>query len=865
MIRSTLPAATGRPRRMPRWLDSVAWTLAIAFSFSTLSHAEGEDTNQLDGLERLGAYFEANPDLKTTKSSGWKPYSRELWLQETRKFPPGTNAAWERNQAFETALSRIGEPQEQGAGAWFSIGPVEYSGRCPTLDFHPHDPNTVYVGSAGGGLWKSTDGGDSWSTTTDGLPTLAIGGVCVLDWNPDIVLLGTGEGSGVGFVTAGKNMFGAGLLRSTDGGATWGTTSLSYNFSAQHGFNVIEDNPTTQTILAGANDGLWRSTDDGATWTQVMSNGNYFDVKWKPGDPNRVYVAKGKDPFSNSQNNNGVFVSTDDGLNFVLAGTGQPAGSTIAKTKIAVTAAEPSYIYAHFVNASTFGSIGIYRSTDDGATWQFRNGTNMAGGQGFYNNVIAADPDDADRVIAGGNVLYVSSNGGAAFTDLNASIPFGDDIAPHWDNHGIAYEPGSTSNVWLTTDGGPWRSTDDGATWTRRTYGIVTYQFYDIAVAQTDPLFTMGGTQDNGMPGREDADSWFHSTFIADGFVHNIDPADESIVYSEWQGGNHIKSTDGGQTWFSIQTGINSGGAWLTPVDQDQNNGDRLYTAHSNGIYRTTNGAANWTLVAPHNARWISSNPEDADIVWTVSSSAGIRLSTDGGDTWAHRGSANGREVKIQADPSNAGGAFIVYGGYNTDGMHIRHTTNFGVTWTDVTGDFPDQPANTFIVDPAFPDEWYVGADVGVWRSTDGGATWIPFGAGLVNALVTDLEIRNAERKLVAGTYGRGVWEAGLLPIDPASAPTAESSHPDLMLDPPYPNPVRGTSILRFAARADGPISIDVFDVEGRKVSSVLDDAPADGIIRMVPWSAKDLADGVYFAILRAGTESISRKVLVQR
>ena len=855
---------------------AISGTLSMTAGVSDARAQTAESIYDLPvrGVERLGAYYEAHPELQTTKSSGWKPYNREVWLQQMRRAPEGQSIAHLRYEAFQEANRRLAASERAGAAGWFSIGPVEYSGRCVAIDFHPTNADIVYVGSAGGGLWKSTDGGDSWSTSTDDLPTLAVGAVCVLASDPNVVLIGTGEGSGVGFLEAGKGIFGFGLLKSTDGGDTWSSTSLSYAVPSAHGFNVIEDNPVTGTILAGANDGLWRSTDDGDTWTLVMGNGNYFDVKWKPGDPQTVYVSKGRDPFTNSQTNNGVFVSTDDGLTFNLAGTGQPGGSSIAKTKIAVTPADPEYIYAHFVSSFTFGSIGVYRSTDSGQTWQQRSSVNMGGGQGFYNNVIMADPNNPERVIAGGNILYTSNNGGQTFTDLNGSIPFGDDnTIPHWDNHALVYEPGSTENVWIATDGGPWRSTNDGATWTRRTLGIVSYQFYDIGVAQSDPLFVMGGTQDNGMPGRADEDSWFHSTFVADGFVCNIDTENADIVYSEWQGGNHIKSTDGGQTWSSIQSGITGGGAWLTPVDLDQNDGDHLFTAHNAGIYRTTNGGAFWQFVGSQNARWISMNPANGRVVWTVSNVNGVWFSANDGDNWTQSASfpLNGLETKIQADPSNISAAFVTFGGYATGGPHILRTVDRGQTWIDVTGDFPDQPANTMVVDPASPSDWYVGSDVGVWRSTDGGATWVPYGTGLVNALVTDLEIRREERKLVAGTYGRGVWEADLPTVaasvddpDGLASGTLESGSPNLMLDPPYPNPVVGEAVLRFAARSEAPVTLDVFDVTGRRVESLVTEGRGDGLIRMVSWSASALSDGTYFLKLRAGEDEVTQKAVVR-
>jgi photosystem II stability/assembly factor-like uncharacterized protein len=869
MIHSNQVPSGGGPAPLRRTHTAAATLIFVgaALLITPAILRADEPTGELRGLERMGAWFDAHPEYKEMRSSGWKPYNRELWLQEMRPVPEGASLARLRYEAFQIARERSAQSMRRDEPGWFSIGPVEYSGRCLTVDLHPTNPDVVYVGSASGGLWKSTDGGDTWSTSTDDLPTLAIGAVCVLAWDPDVVLIGTGEGSGVGYATAGKGIFGNGILKSTDAGATWNLTSLSYDIPSGYGFNVIEDNPTTRTILAGANDGLWRSTDEGDTWARVAGNGNYFDVKWRPGDPTTVYVAKGRDPFLNFQTSNGIFVSTDDGLNFSLAGTGQPNGSIIAKTKIAVTAADPDYIYAHYVTTSGWRTLGIYRSTDAGQTWQVRNNTiNMAGGQGWYNNVIMVDPNNTERVVAGGNILFTSDDGGLTFVALNETIPFGDDVAPHWDNHALAYEPGSNSTLWITTDGGPWRSSDDGATWTRRTHGIVSYQFYDIGVAQSDPLFIMGGTQDNGVPGRLDEDSWFHSTVITDGFVCNIDPKNENVVYSEGQHGTHIKSLDGGQTWFPIQTGIGGSGTWMTPVDLDQNDPNHLYTSTSSGTFRTRNGGSNWELISSHRARWISMNPENGDIVWTVHNSDGVWFSDDDGASWTHSFSfpATTLATKIQADPSDPTSAFVTVAGYSTGGPHILRTTDAGLSWQDVTGDFPDQPANTMIADPLAPSDWYVGADVGVWRSTDGGATWVPYGTGLVNALVTDLEIRRSGRKLVAGTYGRGVFEIDL-PLGPSSVELTGNRSPNLMLDPPYPNPVSGRATLRFAARGKAPVSLEVFDVMGRRTSSLVQNGRADGIIRMVSWSAESLPDGVYLVKLRCGGEQVSRKVLVNR
>lgn len=818
----------------------------------------------LDRFQGLADHFAAHPELQGTRSSGWKPYQRALWFAETRPVANGFSAQELRAAAAARRTAALSTSAGRGSGSWFSVGPTELSGRCTAIAFDPLDSQTVYVGSASGGLWKSQDGGGSWSPLTDEFSTLAVGAVCVVTAAPSVVLLGTGEGSGAGY-----GPFGEGLFRSTDGGASWNPTNLSYPSGTFHGFNHIEENPLTGTLLAGASDGLYRSVDQGATWAQVAGNGNYYDIVWKPGSPGTVFVSKGRDPFTNFQNDNGVKISTDDGLTFVPAGSGQPAGFRIGKTKLAVSPADPQMLYAHYVDAADWGSLGVYRSADGGATWQLRNGSlNMTGAQGWYNLVLAVDPEHPDVVITGGVHLYRSTNGGIGYDALNADVPFGNATTPHWDEHALRYAPGRPNEVWVACDGGIWRSTDDGATWDSRREGLITYQFYDICVAQSDPWFAMGGTQDNGIPGRTGFSDWFQSTFVADGMVCNIDPINRNVVYAEYQFGGHIKSLNGGLNWFNLMNGITGTGSWVTPVDLDLQDARHLYTMTNAGIFRTRNGGQLWENVAAHTARWISISPVDGRIVWTISNTGAVWRTDDDGGSWVPSPTfpATGLETKIQAHPAEPGGALVTVGGYGTGTPRVLRTTDAGHSWFDVSGDLPDVPVNTLVVDPDQAGDWYVGTDVGVWRSTDGGSTWIPWGNDLANATIVDLEIRRADRRLVAGTHGRGMWEIEI-PLDPTSAPSAPSAgstNGHLLFDPPRPNPVTSSTVLRVAAHATTDAALEVFDSAGRLVSEAAP-VPGDGVVRMIRWEAGDLPAGVYHARLRAGHESLTRKIVVDR
>ncbi len=808
-------------------------------------------------LDQMGRYFDEHPELKNERGSGWKPYNRAKWARERRATEGVASLGEARWHVWEEKVRRSGGTSKASVANWFSMGPSNMSGRILCIDFDPTDANIVYAGSASGGLWKSNDNGLSWATTTDELPTLAIGAVCVLPSNPDIVLIGTGEGTGAG---AGDD--GVGILKSTDAGQTWNTTSLTFPITAGHGFHVMKVIPNTETILAGTNAGLYRSTDNGDNWTQIKASGHWYDIAWKPDDPTKIYACRGLGPSFNN-----VKISTDDGLTWSLLGTGQPASSLIGKTKIAVSAADPNVIYANYTNSSNHQTLGVYKSIDAGATWNLMTSTpNMTNSQGWYNLTLAVDPDDADVVIAGGVSLYRATDGGVSFSKTGEGFILGNETDVHWDHHAIVYEPGSSNTVWVGNDGGVWRSTDDGATWSSRREGIVSYQFYDICASESND-FAMGGAQDNGIPGRLGFDDWFVSNLLADGFVCNIAPGNPDRIYAEWQFGNHVRSIDGGQSWVATMSGITGNGAWMTPVAMDLNKPKQLFTSTSDGVFRTDNRMNTWSQVGNQTAIWIDHSLADSLTVWTVNS-IGPHVSTDDGNTWtaaAGYGFSVGSETKVATHPTEPNTAFITFGGYST-AAHIVMTTDLGLTWTNVTGDFPAQPVNTMVVDPDDPDAWYIGTDVGVWTSSDGGATWMPFDTGLPNAVISDLEIRRSARKLVAGTFGRGAWETDLpgLPTGIAAGGSVGSSH-DLLLDPPSPNPVRGETLLRFAARHDGPVSLDVYDIRGRRVDHVADLSRGDGIIRTATWSTEGLPSGVYFARLIAGSRTTVRRVVVTK
>jgi photosystem II stability/assembly factor-like uncharacterized protein len=728
--------------------------IAFAVLNPAMPRASAGDERSLvqEWLDQSSAYFEEHEEHQRTGSWAWRSFVRTRRFLDARTIGGVLPSAADQMRAWEAARAR----RTSSGNTWTSIGPPNISGRIVDLKFHPTNPKRVYAAAASGGLWISSDGGDTWRTTTDELPSLAIGAVCVLPTDPDVVLVATGEGYNWKYV-----VFGVGIWKSMDGGETWNPTSLTYEITDNHGFHVMEANPITGTILAGANDGLWRSTDEGDTWTLVRNGGDYHDVKWKPGSANRVYTTKGDAP-----SGNGLLVSNDDGLSWTFTGSGLPPSSSITKMKLAVTPTEPSVIYAHI------GSTGIYRSMDDGSTFSARNTTlNISGGQGPYTATIAVDPVDTQHVIAGGIKLYLSMDGGLTFAETGAGNPLGDETSVHVDHHAIAWEPGSTSNLWDGNDGGLWRSTDSGATWHQRRDGLVTTQFYDVCLDPNAPGFTMGGSQDNGLPWVEETgEPWFPSTLTADGLACHVEPLVPDTIYSEWQFGGHIKSVDRAQSWYPTMNGISGNATAFAPLDLDPNRTGHLYTATMDGVFRTLNGQNFWTHVALHSPIWISISPVDGDIIWTAGALTGgapVRYTTNDGSSWTyaqHYFFLTGNETKILAHPKDPATAFVTFACYSV-GAHVARTRDFGQSWEDVSGDFPPDPANTMAIDPRHPKHWFVGTDTGVWHSENGGVNWTPFGLGLPNVVVYDLEIHRKARKLVACTYGRGIWSIDLEPF----------------------------------------------------------------------------------------------------
>jgi hypothetical protein len=336
-------------------------------------------------------------------------------------------------------------------------------------------------------------------------------------------------------------------------------------------------------------------------------------------------------------------------------------------------------------------------------------------------------------------------------------------------------------------------------------------------------------------------------------------------AYGEYETGYHVVTWDGFGSFTAINDGLYGNGRWVTPFDMDVSEPRRLFTATSAGIFGTLDGGLSWNRVGDgSDIVSISLSRVTPRRLWAQERSSGVvRTSADGGATWTSSMAAPFSGVggtKILADPFDSLAAFCTYLHHPALPPLILRTVDGGVSWSDVTGDLGEQSVNTIAIDPYNGSRWFVGTDVGVWMSEDHGTTWRPYGDGLPNVLVLDLEFRGSSGELRAGTFGRGLWSIDVGTNPPIEVVPARAG----VLEIASQNPSRGDFEFRFGARTGPRQNLNVYTVTGRCVGTLFEGA-ADAVVRRVTWSARGLPAGVYLVVLHSGTGVLTKKAVVLR
>lgn len=651
------------------------------------------------------------------------------------------------------------------AGSW-SPG----IGRVSVIAFHPTDPNTIYAGTPAGGLFRTTNHGNTWTCLTDELASIGISGIVIHPDNPDNIYILTGDG-------AAGHTRSIGVYKTTNGGTSWSPTGLTWSTTENiRAWKLIMEPNDPTHMLVAASDGLYRTTDSGVTWTAVLQS-TFRDIEYKPqgnGPHNVVYACT---PVTLSK-------STDFGATWTIVF--QSFGAD--RLAIGVTPDDNNNVYlVAGPGNSDPGFQGFFLSTDSGDNFNevsdtpniLGGGFNGTGGgsQSWRDLAIWVAPDDKDKILVGGVNIWESSNTG---TNWNMKTYWRIDTAAvypnipflHADQQQIIDNP-LNGRLYSANDGGILFSTDRGGTWTDISEGLNISQIRHFDGKDQDPSIMLAGMQDNGSSlmtkdlmsvelGADGSDCLFH-------------PTDENIMYAMQQFGALRKTIDKGQNWFSITPLGSPIGPFVTRWDMDKNNPDTIYVGWTNStIFRTFDGGANWTQqqLGGVGANITSISITDNGSTIYASTVNAVFRSFDRGDNWSTIYSPFSSipitsVAKVGGNPARA---IITRGSFGGSISRVLLWDDDNDTVTAIESPIPNSPdtlpampvniSATSAVNGLF--DIYVGTAIGVYHFSylNPVAGWKYFKAGLPNVPVTDLRIYDEIGILRVATFGRGIWES---------------------------------------------------------------------------------------------------------
>jgi PKD repeat protein len=719
-----------------------------------------------------------NNQGEKVKAIGWKQFHRWEWywenriIKETGEFPQ-TSASEELEKYL------LENPQGKSSnGNWTSLGPTYTSGgyaglgRLNCAGFVSGDNNTIYVGSASGGIWKTSNGGTSWTALGDQNSVLGVSDIIVVPGtSPHTIYIATGDRDGGSLWALGGGQSNdnnsIGVLKSTDGGATWNTTGLSFTPSQHRLISRLLIHPTDNNILyAATSAGVYKTTNGGTNWSQQTST-VFVDLEFKPGTPATIY---------GSTWNGDIYRSINDGSSWTATLT-----TSNSRTELAVSANNTAIVYAIMADGSS-GLAGIYKSTDSGASFtqvfsgstinmlNYECSSTSSGGQGWYDLCIAADPTNANNVFIGGVNTWKSANGGTSWSICNHWTGSCGVTAVHADQHCLAFQNG-TSTLFECNDGGFYKTTNLGSSWAHIGSGIATSQIYRLAVAQTVANEEICGLQDNGTKSYLSG-SWYDE-IGGDGFDCAIDYTTQNTLYGELYYGAIERSTNHGSSWTSITSGLSGSAHWCTPFVIDPNVHTTLYIGYQD-VFKSTNQGTSWSQISSWSGSTLKSlavAPSNSLYIYAATSTILYRT-TNGGTSWTNItgtipvGSGDITYICVKSDDPNT--AWVTLGGYNS--TRVYQTINGGSTWTNISTGLPSIPVMCIIQNKQNTSqvELYAGTDAGVYVKS-GSANWAMFSSGLPNVVVADMDIYYsaipANSRIRAGTFGRGVWESDLYSV----------------------------------------------------------------------------------------------------
>jgi photosystem II stability/assembly factor-like uncharacterized protein len=684
-----------------------------------------------------------------------------------------------------------------GLSTWVPLGPGNIGGRTRAFIIHPQSTNIMYAAGVTGGIWKTTDSGGSWQPLADLLPSLSVCALAMDPKNPNVIYAGTGE-SYQGFI-------GVGIFKSTDGGTSWQHLTNTFNSNFFQVNDLVISPHDSQRVYAATRNGVWQTTDGGDSWIQAFNtpeDSNCSDLAIRTDQATDYIFAS----FYGFQVPHSVYRNTDAGS----IGSWAPVlmAADASRTSLAIAPSDQNIIYASIARVGYNDVLGIYKSTDSGNTWtaQVRyTDTNRLNtlllsdpysglcgnpdrGQGGYDNVIAVDPLDPNQVWVGGIGLFRSNDGGKNW---------GVCVSLHLDQHAIVFHPqynGTTNTtLFVGNDGGLYKTDNALAViggdpcgrgsscklkWESLNNNYAVTQFY-YGLPYPDGKTYIGGSQDNGTTRGTDLDganSW-KPIYGGDGGYVAIDPTNTNTLYVETQRLGIYKSTNGGRDFKSVTTGIDDSGLFIRPLVMDQSN-PRILWSGGASLWRTTDGAASWVKASPPVSNSVSAiavHPKDSNLVLVGSAFGSIlqtqaALNANPATSWHSVTPQTGFVSGVTYDPNNSSVAYATYSSFHSSSAHshIYKSVDGGQSWFGIDGvgdtGIPDIPVHCLVVDPSDSLRLYVGTDLGVFVSLDGGNTWAQENTGFANVITESLATSTTDgiTRLFAFTHGRGVWRVRL-------------------------------------------------------------------------------------------------------
>jgi Sortilin, neurotensin receptor 3, len=666
-------------------------------------------------------------------------------------------------------------------GTWVKEGPDNVGGRVVGLAVDPVHVGTVYLASASGGVWKSTDSASTFQQSWPSSFPQATGAIAT--GRDGAVYVGTGEANpGGGSLT----YEGDGVYKSTDGGQTWANVGLVHS-STIGAIAVDPLNPSRLFVAAagslfrtGGERGVYRSTDGGQTWQQVLAGTTAttgaVDVEIDPTNPDRIYAAmwdRFRDPNIRHYAGvgSGLYRSTDGGdtwtrLDNVTALTpgdtvGLRSDPTLGRIGIGVSSSTPGRLYVTTATSGPGDEKGFYVSDDGGDS--FTTGTlSGAGGAMWWTGKVWVDPVNDRHVFVAGVSLRESTDGGQTWASTGPL---------HADHHAMVWDPKEFGRVYEGNDGGVYTSLANGAngSWTKATVEPWS-QFYSVAVSEQDPTRIAGGLQDNGSQRTWGGTRW-NAYGGGDGEQNLINPSNQDVVFNCSQFGSCRRSADGGST-FARPTGVVADRFnWFAPMEFADGNPGVVYFA-GNRVNRSVDGGLTFQPVSPDlsggpgndevypfgTVTTVWSSRSDPRVVYAGTDDGRLWVARDGGKTWTMVLSNQPWITRVKVDPGSAGVAFVTLSGYRagTQDGHVLMTSNYGKSWSDITQNLPQAPVNDIVISP--DDKLVVATDVGVFVAKSPRSKWQRLGTDLPLAPVTDVQYNARTDTIYAATFGRGVY-----------------------------------------------------------------------------------------------------------